>query len=452
MNFSKKLVVLPVMGLVLLFSALLITSKVSLAVVDSENTENPYTIPIDNKFIDFISLDGTGSIHFYGLNKGTTEKPSYPGYMYGGIGFTTDGDNNFYRYTYTNNTPVSLNFALYSYDGVRVDDKYTTKSVAPGTTYVDVVRLDKNTKYCITAFAQNGKNIGSKEAKSLCYAKVSPLPDDVGDLITTATPIDISSTYEKNIQGRPDTDCFSIISPGTALAVTVQNRSDKAEDQLTVRVQDRNGNEVSNFTVNPGLIETKEVFKIQMQETSYVTVSAPKSNSNVLYDIKIDPVTRRIEYVLGSKNAVNDKNNPFVWSVGQVFSFGAPTRAGYIFDGWFTDKGFGESARITGITEAISTDITLYAKWIKFSVALPTGFSFSSDTNSVTISFTKDPNASYTRFTCNGKSYKTDENTVTISKLKPGKTYTVKVQSFWKIKGVGSCKSKVKKIQIKTSK
>ena len=75
---------------------------------------------------------------------------------------------------------------------------------------------------------------------------------------------------------------------------------------------------------------------------------------------KWKPVEYKITYeVDGGKN---NKNNPTTYTVeSSTIMLGAPTKEGYIFNGWFYDKKFTD--RASQISKGSTGDITLYAKW-----------------------------------------------------------------------------------------
>ena len=443
MSFAKKCLVIPALGFVLLMASFVFINSDSSAKVKAIVTENPFKKPTEATCIDSVALGAAGgTVQFARINTSTDKtKTVYSNYLYAGASFTT------------NNTPVDLFFAIYDNEGKRVDnDKYTTQTVAAGKTFQDVVRLENQKAYCITVYAKNEEKVGDENAASMCNIKVEAVPDDVGDLTTTATPIEMSLSTERIIQGHPDVDCFSFVSPGTAVAVTVQNLSDKADDKLTVRFADKNGNEMSNFNVEAGKIETKEIWKLEMQGTNYVFISAPNTKGQVKYSVKVDPITRRIEYVLGTDAAENDKDNPFSWTVGQVINLKPATRAGYMFDGWYKNSGYSEDSLITTINESITEDLKLFAKWTKLEVGLPMDIQYTKSPKSVTFTFTKAEKATYTVFKCNGKTYKTYGTSVKIKGLGRNRRYPVKIQSVWKLDNGQLVKSPVKTVRVRTTK
>lgn len=73
------------------------------------------------------------------------------------------------------------------------------------------------------------------------------------------------------------------------------------------------------------------------------------------------PVQYTITYVL--KDGKNSKSNPASYYVtSKTISLKKPTRTGYTFEGWYTDKNCTEE--ITKISNGSTGNITLYANWI----------------------------------------------------------------------------------------
>lgn len=69
--------------------------------------------------------------------------------------------------------------------------------------------------------------------------------------------------------------------------------------------------------------------------------------------------TYKINYVLNG--GTNNDQNLVSYDKTQTVTFKNPTRAGYTFEGWYTDAGF--SKQITLIEAGTTGEITVYAKW-----------------------------------------------------------------------------------------
>ena len=109
------------------------------------------------------------------------------------------------------------------------------------------------------------------------------------------------------------------------------------------------------FNANNELVTTNAVFTFLMPNHDYSLVA------------KWDYFS--IDYVLN--NGTNDPSNPGIYSSeSEDIVFAAPTRAQYIFGGWYTDKDF--TTPITGIRSGSYDNVTVYAKWIVYTVTTMT--------------------------------------------------------------------------------
>lgn len=153
----------------------------------------------------------------------------------------------------------------------------------------------------------------------------------------------------------------------------------------------------------------------------------------------------------------NNVNNPSSYYNEKV-TLKKPTRKGYTFEGWYTDKNF--KKKITSISKSSKKNITVYAKWKKVTVAkasLKTVANVSKQSMKVTInkvSGAKGYKIMYStdkNFKKNVKTVLTKKTTATIQNLTKGKTYYVKVCAYKtdsKNSKVYGSYSKVKKIKI----
>lgn len=165
----------------------------------------------------------------------------------------------------------------------------------------------------------------------------------------------------------------------------------------------------------------------------------------------------RITYVLNK--GTNHKSNPTSYSTKNV-TLKAPKRSGYTFVGWYTDKNF--TQKVTVIKASLQKDITVYAKWTK--VQKPAKVKKITVTNKkgkkIKISIKKVNGAKgYEIQYAKDKKFKkalkkanVAGNAKTISKLKKGQTYYVKVRAY-KIDSAGKkvygSYSSVKKVKIR---
>jgi len=196
----------------------------------------------------------------------------------------------------------------------------------------------------------------------------------------------------------------------------------------------------------------------------------------------------RLSYVLNDTEAEPaTHNNPIKYDVGSAFSFNTPQRAGYTFEGWYTDEEF--TVKTEGITTSDKGNKTLYAKWNKIassaqgddtkgnsSVKPNDGGNMDATVapkkvkglkvkkkskTSLKISWKRDKSVSGYQIAMKAgskgkyKIVKTIKKNKTVSftkkKLKKGKTYYIKVRAYKKVNGkkIYGAYSKAKKIKLK---
>ncbi len=118
-------------------------------------------------------------------------------------------------------------------------------------------------------------------------------------------------------------------------------------DTITLRYPKKRGYTFAGWYTDAG-------FKHRVTQIKKGSVGSKK-----LY-AKWTPTKYRITYVLnGGKN---NKNNPSVYTVTtNSFTYRTPTRAGYIFQGWYTDKKC--TKRTYQVKKGTIGNKTIYAKW-----------------------------------------------------------------------------------------
>lgn len=165
--------------------------------------------------------------------------------------------------------------------------------------------------------------------------------------------------------------------------------------------------------------------------------------------------TYTIKYVMNK--GTNNKANPSTYSTSNV-KLKNPTRKGYTFKGWYTDSKF--KTKITTVKASTKKNITVYAKWSKVKVSKATIKSAkNSSSKKIKLTLKKVSGAKgyeirYTtdkKFKKSVKKVTSKKTTKTITKLKKGKTYYIKVRAYKldsKGKKVYGKYSKVKKVTV----
>ena len=225
-----------------------------------------------------------------------------------------------------------------------------------------------------------------------------------------------------------------------------------------------------NATVSPSYASNKKVVwksantKIATVDANgSVTAKAPgrtkitvTSSENSSYQASCTvTVPYKITYKLNKGK--NNASNPLTY-YGKKVTLKNPSRKGYAFAGWYTDAKF--KKKITSISSSAKSDYILYAKWTKVKVAKASLTSAkNSKSKQILLKYKKVSGAKgYEISYSTDKKFKkavTKKNTAktsyTISKLKKGKTYYVRIRAY-KVDSTGKKVygkySSVKKVKI----
>ena len=204
-----------------------------------------------------------------------------------------------------------------------------------------------------------------------------------------------------------------------------------------------------NVTVSPSYASNKKVVwksantKIATVDANgSVTAKAPgrtkitvTSSENSSYQASCTvTVPYKITYKLNKGK--NNASNPSTYYRKKV-TLKNPSRKGYAFAGWYTDAKF--KKKITSISSSAKSDYILYAKWTKVKVAKASLTSAkNSKSKQILLKYKKVSGAKgYEISYSTDKKFKkavTKKNTAktsyTISKLKKGKTYYVRIRAY----------------------
>ena len=164
------------------------------------------------------------------------------------------------------------------------------------------------------------------------------------------------------------------------------------------------------------------------------TITASATDGSDVKDACVVTVPYKVTYSLNGGS--NDRSNPVSY-YNQSISLKNPTRSKYTFSGWYTDSSF--KNKVAGITQANKSDLTLYAKWSKVSVSKASLKSVKNSAKKkakVTIkkvSGAKGYRIQYStskNFKKGTKTKTTTKTSYTLSGLKKGKTYYVRVCAY----------------------
>lgn len=135
----------------------------------------------------------------------------------------------------------------------------------------------------------------------------------------------------------------------------------------------------------------------------------------------------------------NNKKNPKTYTSAKKVVLKKPTRKGYAFKGWYTDRKC--TKKITSIKKGSKKNYTVYAKWSKVKVKRTTGLKVANTNGkNLVVKYSKVSGAkgyqityaTNSKFTKSKKVVNTTKRTKTIKKLKKGKTYYVRVCAYKK--------------------
>lgn len=135
----------------------------------------------------------------------------------------------------------------------------------------------------------------------------------------------------------------------------------------------------------------------------------------------------------------NNKKNPKTYTSAKKVVLKKPTRKGYAFKGWYTDRKC--TKKITSIKKGSKKNYTVYAKWSKVKVKRTTGLKVANTNGkNLVVKYSKVSGAkgyqityaTNSKFTKSKKVVNTTKRTKTIKKLKKGKTYYVRVRAYKK--------------------
>ena len=204
-----------------------------------------------------------------------------------------------------------------------------------------------------------------------------------------------------------------------------------------------------NATVSPSYASNKKVVwksantKIATVDANgSVTAKAPgrtkitvTSAENSSYQASC-PVTVPYKITYKLNKGKNNASNPSTY-YGKKVTLKNPSRKGYAFAGWYTDAKF--KKKITSISNSAKSDYILYAKWTKVKVAKASLTSAkNSKSKQILLKYKKVSGAKgYEISYSTDKKFKkavTKKNTAktsyTISKLKKGKIYYVRIRAY----------------------
>ena len=402
-----------------------VTSNVTLQAVWDKNT---YQIVFDNN-------SGTGSMNSVTASYGTSvslpaNQFTKEGYVFSGWSLTPNGG------VIYNNLQSVINLTSKDNDAVTLYAKW-----APVTYQISYQLNGGNGATNPTSYNITSSTITLKNPTSTGYSFGGWYSDSRYQ--TRVTQITKGSVGNKTLYAKWTPVTYQIsyqLNGGNGVANPT--RYNITSSTITLKNPTRKG-----YTFNGWYSDSN-------YQTKVTQITKGSIGNKTLY-AKWTPTNYSIRYVLNGGKA---KGNPTSYTItSKSITLKNPTRKGYTFSGWYSDSKY--RTKVTKISSGSTGNKTLYAKWTK--VAKPSKVNLKSAKNSgknkLSVSYASVKKASgyqiaystSSKFTKSTTKYTSSK---TISKLKKGKTYYVKVRAYRKdstgAKVYGSY-SKVIKVKIK---
>lgn len=185
--------------------------------------------------------------------------------------------------------------------------------------------------------------------------------DEFGNAPYVAT---CTGTKDGDSDGYLDTASFTCKYPVAVLTEAAEKATDSTGGIVTVKGELASNVQVTGGTwgVVPGAIV------IPNNDRGYVPVNVAVSSYDDDGDGLIERVAITADYVVPTHSlsyeldgGTNAPGNPDTYTEGSAVKLADPTRAGYSFEGWYTDPAYTE--KIGAIGADATQDFTLYAKW-----------------------------------------------------------------------------------------
>ena len=183
--------------------------------------------------------------------------------------------------------------------------------------------------------------------------------------------------------------------------------------------------------ITAGKFETSFEIVVKAQPTAIPTAEPTKVPT-----VTSVPAQKEYKITYVMNKGTNNKSNPTSYKTSDV-TLKNPTRKGYTFAGWYTDSNY--KTKVTTVKASTKKDVTLYAKWTKVKVAkakIKTAKNSSSKKIKLTLKKISGVNGYEIKYSTDKKFKKSvkkvtsKKTTKTITKLKKGKTYYIKVRAY----------------------
>lgn len=287
----------------------------------------------------------------------------------------------------------------------------------------------------------------SLETEKTYYIKIHSIEETAGSILVSeisddytgdwkeAKTISFGREYAVTTECEGDWDCLQF-KTGTKDVYYTLKVDSTAGIAAEYEVLDESGEKIEEFS---GVTSTEKKLSkklvLESGKTYYLRFSSSKVNCQLL--ISLNETINKYKLTYHLNGGKNHKDNPSTYVATDKITLKAPSRKGYLFEGWYSFSDF--TGKFSGIDGTAKKNYELYAKWKKVEPAAVSLKSFVSksvgkatlefhpvsECNDYQISITQKKNKKKTVIVQTTKKTK-----VAFKDWEQGEKYTVKVRAY----------------------
>jgi uncharacterized repeat protein (TIGR02543 family) len=319
-----------------------------------------------------------------------------------------------YKFTLPNSGKLTITYSqiddiyawisLYNEDKVKVWEDHVNESEALS------IDLTKGTYF----LKIDGSNYGGAYRLKTSFINSNETYTGDNGSLKNAHPISLGKTIYGHIAENREEDNYKFTVPSSGTVRITYTQVDDLSAYLSIYDSD-------NIKIWEEFANESETFKTHLPKDTY-TIKVEGSYSTGAYKLKIYRSGYKITYVLNGGQ--NNSQNPSSYTSSVTLK--NPTRKGYTFAGWYTDKNFKHK-----VTKLSGKSCTVYARWKKVTVAKgPTPTLTNLKGKKLKISYKKISGVKgYQIRYSTDKNFK--KNVKTITTTAASKTYTLKKATYY---------------------
>lgn len=266
--------------------------------------------------------------------------------------FKTSDTDTYYDMQLTNvDCASTMSFTLYDAQGAKIYTSKSTRAQKNGF----YLKLEKNAMYYLEV-----KSTSTTCSEGQYVIDITASEDNEGNSMITAYELFFKgAAYNGMLQDKSDIDFFKYNTKASGknnIMITNKSQSDK----MTYSILKKNGDKIKTGSIAAGKRETITI-DVSKNQYYYVSVSGYKGTA---YVVEVTSVKHKISYNLnGGTNHINNKST---YDETIPYKLYSPTKKGYMFAGWYSDKNL--TKRIKTISATQTKKVNVYAKWKKVTV------------------------------------------------------------------------------------